>query len=125
MRREQLAHGLLRTGAAFAFLYPPLAAVFDPVSWFSYFPHFIRALPIDSLVLLHGFGAVEIVLALWVLSGWKIRVPAFLMTVILLAIVASNPAQMDIVFRDLSIAAVTLALALWPNIPLSTAQEKG
>lgn len=119
MRSERFAHGLLRIGVAFAFLYPPVAAVFDPVSWLGYFPHFIRALPIDSLVLLHGFGIIEIVLALWVLSGWRIRIPSFLMTAMLLAIVAFNLAQIDVIFRDLSIASVTLALALWPKATLT------
>ncbi len=115
MRREQFAFVILRTGAAFAFLYPPLRALQDPVSWLGYFPHFIRALPIDSLVLLHGFGAVEIILALWILSGWRIRIPALLATIMLLAIVAFNVADLDIVFRDISIACMTLALAFWPK----------
>ena len=123
MRSERLAHWVLRIGAAFAFLYPPVAAVFDPVSWFGYFPHFIRALPIDSLVLLHSFGIIEVVLALWMLSGWRIRIPALLMTVMLLVIVAFNLAQIDIVFRDLSIVALTLALALWPKVELTSAAQ--
>ena len=124
MRREWLAHVSLRIGAAFAFLYPPIAAVFDPVSWLGYFPHFIRALPIDSLVLLHGFGIIEVILALWILSGWRIRIPALVMTAMLLAIVAFNLAQIDIVFRDLSIAAVTLSLALWPKVRLTLPLNK-
>jgi hypothetical protein len=114
---------MLRIGAAFAFLYPPIAAVFDPVSWFGYFPHFIRALPIDSLILLHGFGIIEATLALWILSGWRIRIPALLMTTMLLVIVAFNLAQIDIVFRDLSIAALTLALALWPKVAPTPAAQ--
>lgn len=112
---------MLRIGAALAFLYPPVAAVFDPVSWLGYFPHFIRALPIDSLILLHGFGIIEVVLALWMLSGWRIRTPALLMTAMLLFIVAFNLAQIDTIFRDLSIAALTLALALWPKATLMPA----
>jgi len=115
MRREQLVHLALRIGAAFAFLYPSIAAVFDPVSWFSYFPRFVRDLPVDPLVLLHGFGILEAALALWVLSGWKIRTPAFAMTAILIAIVVLNLSGLDVVFRDLSIALMTLALALWPK----------
>ncbi len=117
MQGERLAYLVLRAGSAFAFLYPPLRAIVDPVSWFAYFPPFIRALPINSLVLLHGFGVVEVALALWVLSGKHIRIPAALMTLMLLAIVAFNLADMDIVFRDISIALMTLALVLWPNAP--------
>ncbi len=109
------AHLILRTGAAFAFLYPPVAAVFDPASWLGYFPHVVRALPIDPLVLLHGFGVIEVVLALWILSGWNIRVPAVIATCMLLSIVAFNTTQMDVLFRDVSLATLTLALALWPS----------
>jgi uncharacterized membrane protein YphA (DoxX/SURF4 family) len=120
MRHEQSAFVALRIGAAFAFLYPSIQALYDPVSWLGYFPHFIRALPIDSLVLLHGFGAIEVVLALWILSGWKIRIPAVLATLMLLGIVAFNWAELDIVFRDISLAFMTLALALWPKQPSRT-----
>ncbi|HVW82575.1 MAG TPA: hypothetical protein VHC68_01350 [Candidatus Paceibacterota bacterium] len=122
MRRENAAHLALRLGAALAFLYPPLAALADPVSWEGYFPHFVRALPVDTLYLLHGFGALEAVLALWVLSGWKIRIPAALMTLILAAIVILDFNDIGILFRDISIACLTLALAAWPA-PSSGAQD--
>lgn len=123
MQSERYAHLALRVGAAFAFLYPPIAAISDPVSWASYFPPFVRALPVDSLVVLHGFGIIEVVLALWLLSGWRIRVPAAVMTLMLLGIVLTNVSQMDVLFRDVSIAMMTLALVFWPNAAPSTAQE--
>ena len=107
---------ILRVGAALALLYPPFAALSDPISWAAYFPAFIRALPVETTLLLHAFGLVEAVLAVWLLSGWRIRIPAALATVLLVAIVVFNPAQFEILFRDLSIAAITLALALWPQV---------
>jgi hypothetical protein len=114
MARGGLAHLALRIGAAVAFLYPPLAAIGDPASWEGYFPHFVRALPVDTLYLLHGFGLIEVVLAFWVLSGWRIRLPAALMTLILAAIVVFNFGDIAVLFRDISIACLTLALALSP-----------
>ena len=111
----QKAHLTLRIGTAFAFLYPPIAAVSDPISWFGYFPHFLQTLPIDSLVLLHGFGIIEVVIALWILSGKYIRIPAAIATAMLVAIVVFNMSNFDVVFRDLAIACMTLALALWPE----------
>lgn len=111
---ERQAHFALRFGLAFAFLYPPLAAIADPLSWEGYFPHFLRALPIPPLVLLHGFGLIEVAIAVWVLSGRAIRLPAALAALMLLAIVAFNTNQFDVVFRDLSIATMAIALALWP-----------
>ncbi len=122
MSSERLAHGMLRAGAAFAFLYPPVRAISDPVSWFGYFPHFVRALPIDPLVLLHAFGIIEVILAVWILSGWRIRFPAIIATLMLCSIVVFNIAQIDVVFRDLSIALMTFALAVWPKAASSAAE---
>ena len=115
MGRDQLAHLTLRIGAAFAFLYPAIAAVADPTSWLGYFPQIIRGLPIEPLVLLQSFGIIEVALAVWILSGWKIFIPALLATFILVGIVLFNLTQIDIVFRDISIALMTLALVFWPK----------
>lgn len=63
-------------------------------------------------VLLHAFGVVEVVIALWILSGKKIFLPSALAAVMLIAIVAFNMPEMQVVFRDLSIATLAGALAL-------------
>ncbi|HEX7651363.1 MAG TPA: hypothetical protein VF439_01435 [Candidatus Paceibacterota bacterium] len=103
---------ILRIGVAFAFLYPPYAALGDPISWFSYFPAFIQALPIPHDVILHGFGLLEAVIAVWILSGKRIFIPSALATLMLVAIVAFNLSLFDIVFRDLAIACMSASLAL-------------
>ncbi len=111
----RFAHLFLRIGLAFAFLYPPIAAIGDPTSWISYFPGFVRGLPIDELFLLHSFGLIEIGIALWILSGRNVRIPATLATIILLAIVIFDYRDFGVLFRDLSIAAMALALVVWPT----------
>ena len=114
------AHLALRAGLAFAFLYPPYAALSDPISWESYFPPLFHHLPVSIFVLLHAFGALEAVIALWILSGWRIRLPALLATAILLTIVALGAgSDFDVLFRDLSICSIAVALALWPK-PIDT-----
>ena len=102
---------ILRVGVAFAFLYPPFAALRDPVSWFAYFPAFMRGLA-PELVLLHGFGLLEVIIALWILSGKRIFLPASAAVLILCAIVSFDFADFDVVFRDLAIAAAAAALAV-------------
>ncbi len=77
---------ILRIGLAFAILYPPLDALVDPYSWIGYFPPWMHGY-VPDLVLLHAFGAVEIVIALWLLSGWKVFYPALAAMCLLLAIV--------------------------------------
>ena len=111
------AYLLLRVGAALAFLYPPFSALTgDPYTWLGYFPPFVQGY-LPDLVLLHAFGVIEIIIGLWILSGYKIFIPAMLATAMLLGIVAFNLSQFDVLFRDITIACLTFALALmhWPK----------
>lgn len=116
---ERLAHLTLRVAVAFAFAYPAVNAFFNPESWLGYFPHFMRGYVPDT-VLLHSWGALEIVIAVWILSGWRIFFPSALAAVMLLSIVAIDNYQFEILFRDLSIAGAAAALALW-NWPFKRA----
>ena len=106
-----MTHFLLRASIAFAFLYPPSNALFDPYTWLGYFPKFMHGILPDAF-LLHGFGAIEVALALWILSGKNIFIPSAAATLMLLAIVLFNLQDFQIVFRDISLAAVSAALAL-------------
>ncbi|MBI5457309.1 hypothetical protein HY971_01105 [Candidatus Kaiserbacteria bacterium] len=122
MERAHLANFVLRAGVAFAFLYPPIAAVFNPLDWIGYFPAFTRGY-VPDMVLLHGFGLVEVTLALWILWGKNIFWPSLAATAILLMIVITDRQDFVVVFRDLSIAATALALALM-NKPVTPVAER-
>ena len=103
---------LLRVGVAFSFLYPPINALFDPYAWSGYFPTFLLSIagPYE-LILLHAFGILEVLLALWILFGKNIRIPSAIAAFVLLLIVALNANQFPVLFRDLSIALMAGALA--------------
>lgn len=103
---------LLRLAIAFAFLYPPISALKDPDSWIGYLPAFVQSLPISELVLLHGFGVVEFIIGAWLLSGRNIFYPSLASALILTLIVIFNLGQMDVVFRDISLILVAVALVL-------------
>ena len=105
---------LLRAGIAFAFVYPAIAAYLDPISWIGYFPVFMRdfAGTGNELVLLHTFGLSELAIAAWLLFGKNHFIPGALAALYLGAIVILNAGQMDVVFRDLSILLMALAIAL-------------
>ena len=111
MTIDRATNLLLRVGLAFAFLYPPIDALFDPYSWIGYLPHFVRGF-VPDLVLLHGFGLFEAVIALWLLSGKKLLVPSVAATALLAAIILINLQDFQIIFRDVPIALMSLALAL-------------
>ena len=83
----------------------------DRFTWIGYLPHAVRGF-VPDLVLLHSFGALEVGIALWILSGKKIFLPSLLATAILLVIVGLNLQDFQIIFRDVSIAAISAALAL-------------
>ncbi len=111
MSAERIVHIALRIGVAFAFLYPPLNALVDPYAWIGYFPPFVNGF-IPDPVLLHVFGIIEVVIALWILSGWRIFWPSTLAVLMLVGIVVFNPTNFQVLFRDLSIAAMSFALAV-------------
>lgn len=103
---------ILRVGLAFAFLYPPVAAYFDPFAWIGYFPDFLRELVNNDALLLHSFGVIEVVVALWILSGVRIFLPSLAAALMLLGIIIFDFSQMDVIFRDVSILAMAIAL-MW------------
>src|SRR3989344_5514803 len=119
MSSERYGNLALRIGLAFAFLYPPLNALTDPNAWIGYFPVFVKGYVPDE-VLLHAFGVVEILLALWILSGWRIFWPSLIAFGMLLGIVVFNLGNFQVLFRDISIAAMALALAM-----ISYGDERG
>lgn len=109
MRNSNL---LLRIAIAGSFLYPAIASLITPAAWIGYFPHFVLGIFPNDAVLLGAWSLVEAVLALWILSGKKIFLPSVLATILLVAIVLFNIPLIDIVFRDVALALVSLYLAL-------------
>lgn len=104
---------VLRIGLAFSFLYPAVSAWFNPFAWIGYFPPFMMNLMQGhNMLLLHVFGVTEIIIALWLIFGRRIFVPSVLAAVYLLGIVVFNLSQMDVIFRDISIFAIAIALAM-------------
>lgn len=101
----------LRLGVAFAFLFPAINAVFDPYSWLGYLPGVLRDLA-PELVLLHVFGFIEVVIAVWILSGRRIFFPTVFACVILVLIILLNIGDFQVLFRDVSILFMALALAV-------------
>ena len=102
---------LLRAALAFAFIYPAIDAVIEPDSWVTFFPPFLLAI-VPSMLLIYGWSFIEILLAVWILSGRRIILPCALAAAALVAIVLFNLPLFQIVFRDLSLAGLALALAL-------------
>ena len=102
---------LLRLAIAFAFLFPPYDSFANPNAWIGFFPQFMRGY-VPDMTLLLAWGLVEVVIALWILSGKRIYLPTAAATILLLLIVAFNFSLMEIVFRDISLALVAAYLTV-------------
>lgn len=108
---------LLRVGLAISFLYPALHALTDPYAWIGYFPPFLLSLAGEhTILMLHVWGAIEVVLALWLLFARHVFIPSTIMAIALMAVVIANPAQFPILFRDVTIVLAAGALA-WMHRP--------
>lgn len=121
MDYHRLSQFILRLGVAFAFLYPPINAITNPFDWIGYFPPFMHGI-LSDMLMLHLFGIIEVIIAVWILIGRDIFWPSLAAFFLLVAIVLFNMNNFVVIFRDLSIAAAALALAI-AHIPPSIARS--
>ena len=63
------------------------------------------------MLMLQIFSAGEVLLALWIISGWRLYLAALISMLALLGITVTNLAVLDVTFRDVGLAAAALALA--------------
>ena len=108
--RVKLATTLLRFGLAFALGYVAVRSFLSPGDWIGYFPSFLRQL-LPGTIILTLFSLYEIVLAALLVFNKLVFYAALLTAATMLGILVFNFAQMDVVFRDITIAASALALA--------------
>ena len=102
---------ILRLSLAFSFLYPAINGFFEPYNWTGYFPSFLQDITTDTTLLLL-FALFEITIALWLISGWKLVYASTITTLTLLAIVTFNFSEIDVLFRDIPIAMMGIALII-------------
>ena len=102
---------LLRLAIAFAFLYVAYGFWTHPSNWVGYFPAFVKGFGLAENVLIMLLAGFHLIIGLWILSGWKIFLPSLLAAVFLGSVVYFNRSQLDILFRDISLALAALALA--------------
>ncbi len=111
MKKDALASLLLRLGLVAVFGYAAVAATLRPNDWVGFMPQFLTRL-IPALTLLKIFSAYEIVLAVWLLTGWEVFYAAVLSALTVAGIMVANPGALDITFRDIAILLGALALAV-------------
>ncbi len=111
MEKGKLVSLLLRLGLAFAFLYAAVFSTLHPEDWIGYFPQFLRQI-FPQKLLLEMFSAYELLLTIWLVVNKGTFFAALLSAATLAGFMVFNFAQMDIVFRDVSLIFAALALAV-------------
>lgn len=109
VRHLRLVSFFLRVGLASVFLYAAIAAFLEPISWVGFLPVWLRNIFPENILLL-GFSVYELVLSLWLLSGYKASAAAAFSGLTLLFIIIYNLGALDIIFRDVAIFFSALAL---------------
>jgi uncharacterized membrane protein YphA (DoxX/SURF4 family) len=120
--KRNAAATILRWGLAFVFFYAAVDSLLNPAAWAGYLPSFLTQ-SFSSGLLLTGFSVYEIVLAIWLFIGRKLRWSAIFAVVTLAAITVFNFSIFTVTFRDVGLAFA--ALALFELAPEKTAAESG
>lgn len=102
---------LLRLGIAFVYGYLAAEMYFLPAGFLKYIPQLMqRTIPMDIFLLtvavFHAF------LVLWFISGWHTEYPAIISIFLMIGIIIPNLEFFDVLFRNVAIAAASLALAI-------------
>jgi uncharacterized membrane protein YphA (DoxX/SURF4 family) len=115
---NNVATYLLRVGLSFVLLYASVEVYIHPANFLKYVPKFIFDI-IPQQLFLDVFAVAEIILSVWLLSGWKGKYPALISVLLMVGIIAFNTEYFQILFRNVAIAFGGLAL-----VALEQAREK-
>lgn len=110
-KKERLVSFFLRSGLAIVFLYAGIASLLAPENWIGFVPGFIINI-FPAPVFLVLFSIYEISLGLWLLSNKKIFQASILSALTMVIIVVANLFLFDIVFRDIAILFMAIALII-------------
>jgi hypothetical protein len=111
MDKNSLSILFLRIGIAFSLIYAAVGGILNPDSWIGFFPPFIQGIVSDDM-LLSFWGAIELIIALWLLSNRRVFYPAIISALMMLGIVVFNFGALDVIFRDIAILLAAVSLAI-------------
>ncbi|GIU68237.1 MAG: hypothetical protein KatS3mg001_087 [Candidatus Pacearchaeota archaeon] len=109
-RKKEAVSFFLRAGLAVVFFYAAFSSFLFPENWIGFIPLFLKKMFSQEILLLL-FSLYEIFLGLWLLSNKKTFYAAFFSAITMFLIIISNIILFDIVFRDIAIMFMAIALA--------------
>ena len=111
MQNPKLVHILLRISIASVFLYAAIGATLQPQNWLVYIPLQLQTL-VPGPLFLTAFSLFQLLLSIWLLSGWKSFYAALIAALTFLGIISANFTALDILFRDFALFFVAIALVV-------------
>jgi uncharacterized membrane protein len=113
MWKTEKGEFLIRAGLAFSFIYAGIGGFLKPENWIGWFPPLVREIfPFSDAVLLGAWGALELLLAIWLLSGWQRAFACYAAAFLLFGVTIANWSLMDIVFRDIALGLAAVGLGV-------------
>lgn len=100
---------ILRIGLAFSFIYVAISAFLNPTNWIGFIPVFLDSIFSRELFLTTHI-IFNLILGIWLLTNKKTYYAAIVSAVALFFITVFNLGALDIVFRDVSLFFMALAL---------------
>ena len=111
---EPLVSFFLRSGLAVVFFYAGIASLLTPENWIGFVPDFVRSI-FPASIFLALFSIYQIILGIWLLSNKKIFYASILSVLTMFFIVITNIFLFDILFRDIAILLMAIALAIFSH----------
>ena len=102
---------LLRAGLSIVLLYSAISALLNPLAWIGFVPSFIdNILGANNFLFIHS--TFNIILGFWLLSNKKVFYASIITALFMFSIILFNFGALDIIFRDIAIIFMALALAV-------------
>ena len=107
--KDILISFLLRSGLAIVFFYAGISAFLNPTAWIGFVPMWIRNIVSENIFLpIHA--TLDVVIGIWLISGKKIFYASIVASLTILSILIFNIGALEILFRDVAILFMALAL---------------
>ena len=109
-KKEMLMSFLLRSGIAIVFIYAAFSSFLNPLNWIGFIPNFI-SLIIPKEIFLIIFSSYQVLLGFGLLLNYKTFVLSIVSSITIFFILFVNVLALDLLFRDIAILFMSLALA--------------
>lgn len=111
LKKDILVSLLLRTGLAISFFYAAISSLISPVSWAGYVPEFLTSF-INMKLYLPIHSVYDFIIGFFLIIDYKTFYTSILAALTIFLIIIFNLPALDIVFRDIGLLLMAIALVV-------------